>query len=120
MIDTPVMKTITKMYHEQSYKKSAKFKTFLDIDVTSQELHDEYKWYVDQTKGLALAYWTPDGVLKYQYNTKVYNEHLLHFITLHNFLKGEQVLHVGEEHILGNYYGLNMRKNYIFLELITL
>lgn len=62
---------------------------------------DEYKHYVAQSRGLAVVFFNPIPLRKYNYD-----------------LKGEKVLHRGKEALLGAYYGLIHRRNNIYNEVI--
>ena len=97
--DTPVMKALSQKL--QSGYEQTKFRPFWENILFDVSVSDEYKSYISQSRGLAIAHFNPNMLLQFQSDSK-----------------GEKLLHVGGEKSFGNYYGMKYRSNNIYNEVI--
>ena len=93
-MDIPVLKQLASKvkadYSQKEFKR-----------LWRHQYDDRYKEYVSQTRGLAIIYDSPNKEYKFHYNEN-----------------GAELLHVGKERIFHNYFGLMLRKNNLYNEVV--
>ena len=95
MLDTPLFNALREKV--QSDYQQTKFTKFYRSEIVK----DEWVESVSQKRGVALVFFVPDKIWKFQYNSK-----------------GEQLFHMGDERTFGIYSGLYYRTNNIYNEVI--